>query len=173
MHGEDTPYMCDLECWSKRVIQEEILQNPHLTHLYPHHSSIWNYATIFLDIGLPVDVSIQPGQKFSKMIDRKLRNGSLCRGSRMLAVLLLGPIGLSMGAAAQKPHTTWHDYLGGPDSSHYSALKQINTGNVKNLDVAWSYSTGDDTSYTFSPVVVDNVAYIAAKGGALVAVDAA
>ncbi len=74
---------------------------------------------------------------------------------------------------AQQTHTTWHDYLGGPDSSHYSALKQINTGNVKNLDVAWSYSTGDDTSYTFSPVVVDNVAYIAAKGGALVAVDAA
>ena len=24
---------------------------------------------------------------------------------------------------AQQTHTTWHDYLGGPDSSHYSALK--------------------------------------------------
>jgi quinoprotein glucose dehydrogenase len=75
-------------------------------------------------------------------------------------------------ACAQQTRTTWHDYLGGPDSSHYSALKQINTGNVKNLDIAWSYPTGDDTTYTFSPVVVDNVAYLAAKGGSLVAVDA-
>ncbi len=74
---------------------------------------------------------------------------------------------------AQEARTTWHDYLGGPDSSHYSALKQINTSNVNKLAVAWSYSTGDDASYTFSPLVVDNIAYFAAKQGALVAVDAA
>ena len=73
---------------------------------------------------------------------------------------------------AQQTRTTWQDYLGGPDSSHYSALKQINTGNVNKLAVAWSYPTGDDVSYTFSPLVVDNMAYFAAKGGALVAVDA-
>src|SRR5450631_2313681 len=40
---------------------------------------------------------------------------------------------------AQQTRTTWKDYLGGPDSSHYSALKQINTSNVNKLDVAWSY----------------------------------
>ena len=64
------------------------------------------------------------------------------------------------------------DYLGGPDSSHYSALKQINVGNVNKLDVAWSYPTGEET-YTFSPLVIDNIAYLAAKHGSLVAVDAA
>ena len=47
-------------------------------------------------------------------------------------------------SSAQK--TPWKDYLGGPDSSHYSALKQINTGNVNKLEVAWSYPTGDDVS---------------------------
>ena len=74
--------------------------------------------------------------------------------------------------SAQQTRTTWQDYLGGSDSSHYSALKQINTSNVNKLDVAWSYPTGDDVSYTFSPLVVDNIAYFAAKEGSLVAVDA-
>ncbi|WP_213806103.1 PQQ-binding-like beta-propeller repeat protein [Granulicella sp. dw_53] len=74
--------------------------------------------------------------------------------------------------SAQQTRTTWKDYLGGPDSSHYSALKQINTGNVNKLDVAWSYPTGDEVTYTFSPLVIDNMAYFAAKQGSLVAVDA-
>jgi len=79
-------------------------------------------------------------------------------------------------AVQQKPvqqsWTTWKDYLGSPASAHYSGLKQINTSNIDKLDVAWKYPTGDDISYTFSPLVVDNVAYFAAKSGALVAVDA-
>ena len=75
--------------------------------------------------------------------------------------------------SAQQARTTWKEYLGGSDSSHYSALKQINTGNADKLDVAWSYSTGDDSTYTFSPIVVDNIAYVAAKQGSLVALDAA
>ncbi|MCU1324976.1 MAG: Quinoprotein glucose dehydrogenase [Bryobacterales bacterium] len=81
---------------------------------------------------------------------------------------------LAAGAACGQPaRTTWKDYLGGPDSSHYSALKQINTKNVNQLQVAWSYDTGDSTSYTFSPLVVDDIAYFAAKQGSLVAVNAA
>jgi len=66
----------------------------------------------------------------------------------------------------------WSEYLGGPDSSHYSPLKQVNTGNVNQMQVAWSYDTGDELTYTFCPLVVDNIAYVAAKGGALVALDA-
>src|SRR5665213_3140899 len=75
-------------------------------------------------------------------------------------------------ASAQQTFTAWKDYLGSPESSHYTALKQLNTGNVNQLDVAWRYPTGDDLAYTFSPLVVDNAAYFAAKNGSLVAVDA-
>src|SRR3954447_14579444 len=75
-------------------------------------------------------------------------------------------------APAQQLRTTWKDFLGGSDSSHYSALKQINRQNVHKLEVAWSYPTGDDQSYTFCPIVIDNVAYFAAKEGSLVAADA-
>ena len=89
---------------------------------------------------------------------------------RTYAVALLAPLSVAiLSGQAQKD---WRDYLGGPDSSHYSALKQINVGNVSKLDVAWTYPTGDELSYTFSPLVVDSVAYVAAKNGSLVALDA-
>ena len=84
-----------------------------------------------------------------------------------------GAILLASTSTLSGQRTTWKDYLGGPDSAHYSALKQINASNVNQLAVAWTYDTGDDASYTFSPLVVDNMAYFAAKQGSLVAVDAA
>ncbi len=87
----------------------------------------------------------------------------------------LSALGLLLAGAATlfaQTRTTWRDYLGGPDSSHYSALKQIDKSNVNKLAVAWTYDTGDDPAYTFCPIVVDNIAYFAAKHGSLVAVNA-
>src|SRR5690349_10724740 len=81
--------------------------------------------------------------------------------------LLIPPFALQ----AQKA-VNWSDYLGGPAASHYSPLTQIDTTNVNRLEVAWSYETGDELAYTFSPLVVDNIAYVAAKNGSLVALDA-
>ena len=74
--------------------------------------------------------------------------------------------------ALQAQTGSWAEYLGGPDSSHYSTLKQWTKSNVKNIQTAWTFETGDETAYTFSPLVVDNIAYVAAKNGALVALDA-
>ena len=85
----------------------------------------------------------------------------------VLALLVLHPLALQAQTSSG-----WSEYLGGPDSAHYSPLKQVNARNVKQLEVAWSYETGDELSYTFCPLVVDNVAYVAAKQGALVALDA-
>jgi hypothetical protein len=48
-------------------------------------------------------------------------------------------------------HTTWRNYGGSPDGSQYSALRQINRSNVKDLQVAWTYRTGDDRKYAFNP----------------------
>lgn len=74
--------------------------------------------------------------------------------------------------SSQPAQTNWKDYLGGPESSHYSPLRQINIDNVNKLAIAWSYLTDDDVTYTFSPLVIDNIAYVAAKQGSLVALDA-
>ncbi len=76
-------------------------------------------------------------------------------------------------AAAQSTHTTWSDYLGAADSSHYSALTQIDRSNVGKLEVAWTYQTGDNSTYVFSPLVVGNMMYVLARNGSLVALDAA
>jgi len=73
--------------------------------------------------------------------------------------------------ASAKPYTTWQSYAGGAHSSQYSALDQINKGNVAKLDVAWSVPiTGNSI---FNPVVVDDVMYVPVGDGALAALDAA
>ncbi len=37
----------------------------------------------------------------------------------------------------------WPSYMGGKKTQHYSPLNQINVSNVKNLKLAWEYSTND------------------------------
>jgi quinoprotein glucose dehydrogenase len=67
---------------------------------------------------------------------------------------------------------TWSQYLGGADSSQYSALDQINRSNVSQLDVVWRYSTGDSRGYRFNPIVVDGTMFVLAKNNSIVALDA-
>jgi len=65
----------------------------------------------------------------------------------------------------------WREHLAGADSSQYSALKQINKSNVKQLQIVWSYPSGEG-SYLFNPIVIDGVMYVQAKNNSLVALDA-
>ncbi len=60
--------------------------------------------------------------------------------------------------------TDWPGYLGGDDRNHYSALDQINRGNVAQLEVAWTYNTGDmdakgGTQIQCNPLIIDGVLY--------------
>src|SRR5467141_2987503 len=74
-------------------------------------------------------------------------------------------------SAQGRPYTTWTVYGGGAHSSQYSALKQINTSNVSQLQVVWTFPvTG---TVIFNPVVVDGVMYLQASLNTLAAVDAA
>jgi quinoprotein glucose dehydrogenase len=73
---------------------------------------------------------------------------------------------------AGQDYKTWSDYGGGADNSHYVDLKQIDKSNVNELEVAWIYPTGDNRSYVFNPVIVDNVMYVQARNSSLVALDA-
>ena len=79
----------------------------------------------------------------------------------------------TLASAAERSFATWSQYLGGADSSQYSSLKQINKSNVKQLEVAWTYSTGERGNYTFDPIVVDGVMYVLAQNNSFVALDAA
>ena len=60
----------------------------------------------------------------------------------------------------------------------YSTLTQINRDNVKNLQVAWTYRTGEldpskKTTIECTPLVIDGVMYITTIHSRVVALDAA
>jgi quinoprotein glucose dehydrogenase len=75
------------------------------------------------------------------------------------------------GPKTAKPYTTWTAYGGGPHSSQFTALAQINKSTVSQLQVAWTYPvTG---TITFNPIVVDEMMYVQGAGNAIVALDAA
>ena len=96
-----------------------------------------------------------------------------------LAACAGAPGARPMGAAgAAVPGKTfdfvgWDSYLGGGDSSQYSALKQIDKSNVGQLQVAWSYPTGDGQPYRFNPLIVGTTMYVVAHDNAIVALEAA
>jgi quinoprotein glucose dehydrogenase len=87
-------------------------------------------------------------------------------------LLLVAMSVTAMLLAAEQTHKQWSDYGGGPDSSHFIALDQINKSNVNQLQVAWVYPTADAHPYLFNPIVVDDVMYVLAKNSSLVALDA-
>ncbi|MBL8211591.1 MAG: pyrroloquinoline quinone-dependent dehydrogenase [Bryobacterales bacterium] len=92
----------------------------------------------------------------------------------MLRVFLPALFALvASSAMAQQPYTTWRDYGGTADAAQYSALKQIHKGNVRQLQVAWRFATGDNNKYSFNPLVVDDVMFVMAKNSSIVAINAA
>ena len=58
----------------------------------------------------------------------------------------------SPAAAAVAP-TSW-GYGGGPEQTRYSRLTQINRTNVKQLEVAWTYDTGEPGAMQTQPIIV-------------------
>lgn len=73
--------------------------------------------------------------------------------------------------SAAEPHnwlTYWGDYRG----NHYSALRQINTLNVKQLQAKWAAQLPGDSLLQSTPIVVDSVMYTAGPPGQVFAFDA-
>src|SRR5713101_8405029 len=67
----------------------------------------------------------------------------------------------------------WPAYGGGPANIHYSPLAQINRTNVKRLQVAWSFDTGEQGGLQTSPIIVGGVLYGITPTQKLYALDAA
>ena len=62
-------------------------------------------------------------------------------------------------SAPSQPYRTWSAYGGGPEQIRYSRLDQINRGNVKQLQHAWTYDSGETGGLQTQPIVVDEVFY--------------
>jgi quinoprotein glucose dehydrogenase len=83
-----------------------------------------------------------------------------------------GAVASSRAAAPEFDFAGWDAYAGGADSSQYSSLDQVNTDNVTQLEVAWTYPTGDGPPPSFNPLKVGDTLYLV-NGNKLVALDPA
>ena len=85
-------------------------------------------------------------------------------------------LGRSPVTDAAPTATEWPAYGGGKDNTHYSPLKQINRANVKQLQVAWQYDTGDafeGSEMQCNPLIVKGVLYATSPKLRVFALDAA
>jgi glucose dehydrogenase len=79
----------------------------------------------------------------------------LSRAALVAAAVIL----IAAGASDNAPNfSTWDGNGGGADHSQYSSLKQINQNNIQQLQPAWMYESGNNS--TFNPVVVDGTMYV-------------
>ena len=75
----------------------------------------------------------------------------------------LSVLTLAVAATAdpKASHLEWQTYHGDYGGRHYSALDQINRANVKKLQLAWSWKSGDvGTTIECNPIVVGGVMFV-------------
>jgi len=70
-------------------------------------------------------------------------------------------------------YTGWDAYLGGSESSQYSALSEITKDNVNELGVAWTYMAGDGQPPQFNPIVANGMMYVLRGDGKIAALNPA
>jgi quinoprotein glucose dehydrogenase len=74
---------------------------------------------------------------------------------------------------AASENINWPAYGGGPLNDHFSPLAQINRANVRQLQIAWSFDTGEEGGLQTSPIIVDGVLYGVTPTQKVFALDAA
>ena len=77
------------------------------------------------------------------------------------------------GKAHASQDVDWPVYGGSAESTHYSQLGQINTGNVKDLTMAWSFDTQEEGGLQTNPLIVGGVLYGLTPTQKVFALDAA
>lgn len=87
-----------------------------------------------------------------------------------LAALLL--LAACTGSGQSASGDDWPDY-DGPDTTHFSPLDEINTGNAGKLGLAWHFDLDTGGASLTAPVAVDGVLYLAAGASHVFAIDAA
>ena len=85
---------------------------------------------------------------------------------------------LMISCKSKKNYTGWAQYKGSDENIHYSSLTQIDTGNVKQLQVAWEYHSGgvdtaNHSQMQCNPIMIDGLLYGTTPNMKLFAIDAA
>ncbi|HYM09763.1 MAG TPA: PQQ-binding-like beta-propeller repeat protein, partial [Bryobacterales bacterium] len=103
------------------------------------------------------------------------------RNLELLSVMAALLVAASAGAQAprsvpQTGYREWKVYGGGPHNLRYSALRQINRTNVRQLEVAWTFDTGDafpGSEMQCNPIIVGGTLYATTPKLRVIALDAA
>ena len=89
---------------------------------------------------------------------------------RTAAAVVALTVGASSGAFAndellvmQQNPADWVMQNGNFANTRYSELSQINTSNVRDLQVAWTFSTGVLRGHEGGPLVIGDVMYVHAR----------
>jgi quinoprotein glucose dehydrogenase len=104
----------------------------------------------------------------------------------LTAAALLVATGVGLVAQAAPPAEAgaaveWPSYGGDPGGSRYTPLDDIHAGNLSNLEVAWTYRTGDvsngkgnfreTSAFELTPLVVDGVLFACTPFNRVIALD--
>jgi quinoprotein glucose dehydrogenase len=102
--------------------------------------------------------------------------------NRVVGLLPLPPMGASAAAPADSvPAGEWHAYGRTGHGQRYSPLAQITPDNVKQLEMAWQYRTGDirgrpgdpeETTFEVTPLKVGNRLFFCTPHQSVIALDA-
>jgi alcohol dehydrogenase (cytochrome c) len=71
-----------------------------------------------------------------------------------------GTTSSSANLAPNDPPGEWHSQARDYANTRFSPLADINTGNVANLKVAWTFSDGTQNGHEAAPLVLDNTMYL-------------
>jgi alcohol dehydrogenase (cytochrome c) len=72
---------------------------------------------------------------------------------------------------ADKEPQNWLTYSGSVNSQRYSTLSQINTSNVKDLQLSWAFQAQSTEKFEATPLVVDGTMYLTQAPNDIVALD--
>ena len=85
-------------------------------------------------------------------------------------------VAVALPLPAQTKSADWPVYGGSADNTHYTRLSQISPTNVRQLQVAWTFATGDEfagSEMQANPVVIDGIMYATTPKLQVFALDAA
>jgi quinoprotein glucose dehydrogenase len=91
----------------------------------------------------------------------------------LLLASVIGCHGIAVHPPAAPSVTDWSVYGGQPADDRYSALTQINRGNVHQLRLAWRFDEHESGESQTNPLVIDGVLYGYTPALEIIALDAA
>ena len=83
----------------------------------------------------------------------------------MKPIFLSLALGLALGTAPSAQAQNWPVYGGDSGNTRFSHATQVNTGNVRNLKVAWALQLGTLRSQESTPILVGDTLYVTSSFG--------